>query len=182
MRRKQSNRESARRSRLRKQAECEQLGRQVKDLLQGEADRLLHCAALLVCRRCWCRCHCRHPHRSVPPCTHTRSAPGCLTPTLPACNSACLPALPACLPACLPAETARLKEDKMQLLAQIEILNAKLSMSSAFGAVHAMGPVSPPAGRPACRPACLQACLQACPASCLSSCCDDACCHHATSA
>ena len=36
MRRKQSNRESARRSRLRKQAECEQLGRQVKDLLQGE--------------------------------------------------------------------------------------------------------------------------------------------------
>lgn len=35
LRRKQSNRESARRSRLRKQAECEQLARQVKDLLQG---------------------------------------------------------------------------------------------------------------------------------------------------
>lgn len=27
----------------------------------------------------------------------------------------------------------------MALLAQIEILNAKLSMSSAFGAVHALG-------------------------------------------
>lgn len=37
MRRKQSNRESARRSRLRKQAECEQLGRQVKELVTGEA-------------------------------------------------------------------------------------------------------------------------------------------------
>lgn len=36
LRRKQSNRESARRSRLRKQAECEQLGRQVKDLVTGE--------------------------------------------------------------------------------------------------------------------------------------------------
>jgi hypothetical protein len=35
MRRKQSNRESARRSRLRKQAECEALGRQVKDLVTG---------------------------------------------------------------------------------------------------------------------------------------------------
>lgn len=35
MRRKQSNRESARRSRLRKQAECEQLGRQVKELMTG---------------------------------------------------------------------------------------------------------------------------------------------------
>ena len=35
MRRKQSNRESARRSRLRKQAECEQLSRQVKDLASG---------------------------------------------------------------------------------------------------------------------------------------------------
>ncbi len=35
LRRKQSNRESARRSRLRKQAECEQLARQVKDLITG---------------------------------------------------------------------------------------------------------------------------------------------------
>ncbi|EFN55702.1 hypothetical protein CHLNCDRAFT_133990 [Chlorella variabilis] len=69
MRRKQSNRESARRSRLRKQAECEQLSRQVKDLA---------------------------------------------------------------------SENSRLKEEKMQLLAQIEILNAKLSMS-AFPGLHAMG-------------------------------------------
>ncbi len=35
LRRKQSNRESARRSRLRKQAECEALARQVKELIQG---------------------------------------------------------------------------------------------------------------------------------------------------
>ena len=35
LRRKQSNRESARRSRLRKQAECEALARQVKDLITG---------------------------------------------------------------------------------------------------------------------------------------------------
>jgi plant G-box-binding factor len=68
LRRKQSNRESARRSRLRKQAETEQLARQVKDLAQ---------------------------------------------------------------------ENARLKEEKMGLVAQIEILNAKLSMS-AFGAMHGL--------------------------------------------
>lgn len=67
MRRKQSNRESARRSRLRKQAECEQLGKTV-EVLQ--------------------------------------------------------------------AENSRLREEKMQLLAQVEILTAKLSMSSAFGAVQ----------------------------------------------
>jgi hypothetical protein len=36
LRRKQSNRESARRSRLRKQAECEQLAQRVKELQQGE--------------------------------------------------------------------------------------------------------------------------------------------------
>jgi hypothetical protein len=36
----------------------------------------------------------------------------------------------------------------MSLLAQVEILNAKLSMS-AFGAVHALGGVRPgPGGRP----------------------------------
>lgn len=37
-----------------------------------------------------------------------------------------------------PAENARLKEEKMQLVAQIEILNAKLSMS-AFGAMQTLG-------------------------------------------
>ncbi|GAB4821169.1 hypothetical protein N2152v2_008215 [Parachlorella kessleri] len=63
LRRKQSNRESARRSRLRKQAECEQLARQVKDLI---------------------------------------------------------------------TENARLKEEKLQLGAQIEILTHKLSMTSAL--------------------------------------------------
>ena len=36
------------------------------------------------------------------------------------------------------AENSKLKEEKLQLLAQIEILNAKLSMST-FGAVHALG-------------------------------------------
>ncbi|PSC75059.1 G-box-binding factor 1 [Micractinium conductrix] len=71
MRRKQSNRESARRSRLRKQAECEGLAKTVKELS---------------------------------------------------------------------SENARLKEEKLQLLAQVEILNAKLSMS-AFG-VHALGGVA----------------------------------------
>nr|QLC27632.1 bZIP transcription factor 6 [Chlorella sp. HS2] len=35
LRRKQSNRESARRSRLRKQAECEQLAQKVKELASG---------------------------------------------------------------------------------------------------------------------------------------------------
>ncbi|KAL4432549.1 hypothetical protein ABPG77_000486 [Micractinium sp. CCAP 211/92] len=69
LRRKQSNRESARRSRLRKQAECEQLAQKVKELA---------------------------------------------------------------------SENARLKEEKMQLVAQIEILNAKLSMS-AFGAMQTLG-------------------------------------------
>lgn len=69
LRRKQSNRESARRSRLRKQAECEQLAQRVKELA---------------------------------------------------------------------TENARLKEEKMQLVAQIEILNAKLSMS-AFGAMQTLG-------------------------------------------
>ncbi|KAI7839329.1 hypothetical protein COHA_006920 [Chlorella ohadii] len=73
LRRKQSNRESARRSRLRKQAETEQLARQVKDLA---------------------------------------------------------------------TENARLKEEKMQLVAQIEILNAKLSMS-AFGAMHGLAGEAP---------------------------------------
>jgi hypothetical protein len=52
----------------------------------------------------------------------------------------------------------------MQLLAQIEILNAKLSMSSAFGAVHALGPVS----QPACQ--CASLTCRACPASSLSTC------------